>query len=172
MRRTEKLSEIYQVDAVASCGGHTHAARSGWRSGAAAVEFALVTPLMAILLGGVVEIGMSAYQAMQVQSSTEAGILYAIEHGASNITAIGQAVVNATGTAGITASPVPLAFCGCPGASGVVSQNSNCTTVCSDGSAPGQYVTVSAALTHHTIMSFLNLPLPATLTASSTVRLQ
>ena len=142
------------------------------RSGAAAIEFALVTPLLAILLGGVVEIGMSAYQAMQTQAAVEAGVLYAIEHGASNIAAIGQAVVNATGTAGITAIPVPLAFCGCPSSTGVVSQNSDCTTACADHTAPGQYVKVSAALAHQTIMSFLNLPLPATLTASSTVRIQ
>jgi len=160
------------VDASLPHGRYALAAGSHGRSGAAAIEFALVSPLLAILLGGVVEIGMAAYQAMQVQSATEAGILYATEHGASDITAIGQAVVNATGTAGITASPAPLAFCGCPSAAGIVSQNSNCTTVCSDGTAPGQYVTVSAALAHHTIMSFLNLPLPATLTASSTVRLQ
>jgi hypothetical protein len=33
-------------------------------------------------------------------------------------------------------------------------------------------VTVSAALSHQTIMPYLNLHLPATLTASSTVRLQ
>ena len=87
-------------------------------------------------------------------------------------TARAKVVVNATGTAGITASPIPLAFCGCPHAAGIVSQASNCTTVCSDGTAPGHYVTVSAALSHQTIMSFLNLPLPATLTASSTVRIQ
>jgi Flp pilus assembly protein TadG len=172
MNQTKELSRIADLAASALRGLRAVAANLRQRSGAAAIEFALVTPLLAILVGGVVEIGMASYQAMQVQSATEAGILYATEHGASNITAIGQAVVNATGTAGITASPVPLAFCGCPSVAGVVSQNSNCTTVCSDGTPPGQYVTVSAALAHHTIMSFLNLPLPATLTASSTVRLQ
>jgi Flp pilus assembly protein TadG len=154
------------------CAAHMLRVMRHCRRGAAAVEFALVSPLLAILLAGIVEIGMSAYQAMQVQAAVEAGILYATIHGTTNIAAIGQAVVNTTGTAGITASPVPLVICGCPTASGVVSQNSNCTTVCTDGTAPGKYVQVSAALAHQTIISFLNLPLPATLTASSTVRIQ
>ena len=172
MKHPGALNKIVRARVLASRGFRTLATQFRRQSGAAAIEFALVTPLLAIMLGGVVEIGMAAYQAMQVQSATEAGILYATEHGASSITAIGQAVVNATGTSGITASPIPLAFCGCPSAAGIVSQNSNCTTVCSDGTPPGHYVTVSAALTHQTIMSFLNLPLPATLIASSTVRIQ
>jgi hypothetical protein len=124
------------------------------------------------MLGGIVEIGMAGYQAMQVQASVEAGALYAAQNGASNLAAIGQAVVNATGTSGITATPAPTSFCGCPAAGGVASQGSNCTTACSDGTAPGQYVQVNASIAHQTIMPYLQLPLPATLTARSTVRVQ
>jgi Flp pilus assembly protein TadG len=141
-------------------------------NGVAAIEFALISPILMILLGGVAEIGIAAYQAMQVQAAVEAGVLYAAQNGASNLSAIELAVTSATGTTGITATPIPLVFCGCPAAAGVVSQGSNCTTVCSGGAAPGQYVTVSAALPHQTIISFLHLPIPATLTASSTVRVQ
>jgi Flp pilus assembly protein TadG len=141
-----------------------------YRKGTAAVEFALLAPILMTLLAGVVEIGMAAYQAMQVQAAVEAGALYAAKYGASNLSGITQAVLNATGTAGITASPAPLVFCGCPSATGVVSQNSNCTTVCSDGTAPGEYVKVSAVIAHQTLMPFLNLPIPTTITASSTVR--
>jgi len=142
------------------------------QDGNAAIELALISPVLLILLAGVVEIGMAAYQAMQVQSAVAAGILYAANNGASNLTAIGTAVVNATGTAGITATPAPTTFCGCPTSGTVVSQGADCTTVCSDKTAPGQYVTVNAALPHQTIMPFLKLPLPASLTASSTVRVK
>jgi Flp pilus assembly protein TadG len=153
------------------------------QSGASAIEFGLLAPLLLIMLTGVVEVGIASYQAMQVQAAVEAGILYAIQNVPTSITpisaafssAIITAVQNATGTPGITATPVPLAFCGCPSTTagtGVVSQVNDCTTKCPDTTLPGQYVTVSAALSHQTIMPYLNLHLPATLTASSTVRLQ
>lgn len=141
------------------------------RAGNAAVEFALVAPLLLTLLTGVVEIGMAAFQSMQVQAAAEAGALYASIHGAGSLSAIEAAVVDATGTAGVTASPVPVVFCGCPAATGVVSQAS-CTMACLSGATPGEYVKVSAAISHQTIMPFLNLPLPTILTASSTIRVQ
>jgi Flp pilus assembly protein TadG len=142
------------------------------RQGNAAIEFALLSPLLLTMVTAIVEIGMAGYQEMQVQASVEAGALYAAQNGSSNLAAIGLAVVNATGTTGITATPTPVAFCGCPTTAGVVSQNSNCETACPNGTAPGQYVTVNAAVTHQRIMPFLTLPLPTTLTASSTIRVQ
>jgi Flp pilus assembly protein TadG len=141
--------------------------------GTAAVELALLSPVLVILLTGTIEIGMAMFQSMQVQAAAEAGALYASNHGASNITAIRAAVTNATGTAGITASPTPLLFCGCPAAGGIAAQG-DCTTVCADTKAPGHYVTVSAAITRTILLTlpYLTLPMPATLTAQSTVRLQ
>jgi Flp pilus assembly protein TadG len=156
--------------AIKLLGGDADAARRS--RGVAAVEFGLLAPLLLILLTGIVEIGMAGYQAMQVQAAVEAGVLYAAKNGASDLAGVTQAVLNATGTAGVTASPAPLAFCGCPTTSGVVSQNSDCTTPCSDGKAPSQYVKVSAAVPHQTIMPFLTLPIPASMTAQSTVRVK
>jgi Flp pilus assembly protein TadG len=142
------------------------------RSGAAAIELALVSPFLLILLTGIVEVGIAAYQAMQVQAAVQAGALYAVQNGTSNLTAIGTAVVNATGTTGITATPTPFTFCGCPTAAGVVSQTTDCTTVCTGNIAPGHYITISAAVPHSTLLPYLNLPLPASLKASTTVRIQ
>jgi len=142
------------------------------RSGGAAIELGLVSPLLLMMLTGIVEIGIAGFQAMQVQEAVQAGAIYATRNGISNLTAIGTAVVNATGTAGITATPAPFTFCGCPTTTGVVSQTTNCTTVCADSMAPGHYVTISAALPHSVLMPYLDLPLPATMTASTTVRVQ
>ena len=172
MKRSGEPSMEFRKGAVASSRCRTLSAILPSQRGNAAIEFALLGPLLLILLTGVVEIGMAGYQAMQVQAAVEAGALYAAQNGAGNLPAISQAVVNATGTTGITASPAPVVFCGCPTTAGVVSQNSNCATACSSGAAPGQYVQVNAALAHQTIMPFLTLPLPATLTASSTIRIQ
>ena len=46
-------------------------------SGTAAIEFALMTPFLLALLGGVVEIGFATYESMQVNAAVEAGVLQA-----------------------------------------------------------------------------------------------
>jgi Flp pilus assembly protein TadG len=141
-------------------------------SGTVAIEFALLSPLLMILLTGLIEIGMAAFQSMQVQAAAEAGALYAANHGTSDINKIIAAVASATSTPGITASPVPLAGCGCPTASGVVFQN--CTTVCADTKAPGTYVTVIATITRTKLLTlpYITLPLPTQLVGRSVMRTQ
>ncbi len=136
--------------------------------GTAAIEFALAAPLFVILLLGVVDVGFAAYQAMQVQDAAEAGALYAAING-WNPTGIEAAVVNATGASGMTA-PAPTEFCGCPSTTGVTTVA--CTATCAGGAKPGVYVQINAALPHTNILSYPGLPLPATLTGQSTIRLQ
>ena len=88
-------------------------------AGTAAIEFGLSIPLLVIIVMGVAELGFAMYGKMQVYNSVEAGALYAAKNGfdSAGITA---AVVNATGTQGITATPAPVQFCGCPSATGIV----------------------------------------------------
>jgi len=130
-------------------------ATPGHRRGVAAIEFALVAPLLFAMLAAVVEIGMASYQAMQVQAAAEAGAMYA---------------ASATGTAHIAASAT--AICGCPTVTGVVFQGSDCTTVCAadNNSNPGQYVRVNATLAHVSILPFALVP--NVLTATTTVRVK
>lgn len=144
-----------------------NAARERQR-GTAALEFGLAAPVLLMILMGVVELGFAMYQAMQVTNSVEAGTLYAAKNG-FNASGIASAVVNATGTAGIVATPAPTEFCGCPETSGIVA--TTCGATCADGSTPGQYARISAALTRVTILPYPALGLPDTLTAHSIVRL-
>jgi Flp pilus assembly protein TadG len=137
--------------------------------GSAAIEFAIISPVLLIMLAGLVEIGFATREAMQVQDAAEAGAGYAIKYGWDSA-AISASVVNATGASGVTASPAPVQFCGCPSAAGITT--ALCTATCPDGSAPGSYVRVSASITHTAILSNLGLPIPATLTGHATVRLQ
>ncbi len=136
--------------------------------GTAAIEFALASPIFLALLLGVVEVGFGAYQAMQTQDAAEAGAVYAAEHG-WDATGISAAVVNATGASGMTASPAPSEFCGCPTATGVSAIV--CTSTCTGGTAPGIYIQVNATLPHPTILPGLS-SLPSTFTYQSTVRIQ
>ena len=139
-------------------------------SGTAAIEFGLFIPILLILLIGTVEVGRAMHGAMQVNNAVEAGMLYAAKNG-YDADGIAAAVANATGTPGITATPTPTLFCGCPSAGGVINIDCNSPSLCADGSPMGQYVQINAALDHQTILPYLGLPLPTTLKAQSIVRL-
>ena len=136
--------------------------------GTAAMEFGLAIPFLLILVVATVEVGFATYEAMQVYNSAEAGALYAAKNG-FNSTAISNAVVNATSLTGVTASPAPAQFCGCPSTSGVTT--TTCGATCSAGGTAGTYVQVNAAYTHTTILSYPTFGLPTTLTAQSVVRI-
>ncbi len=136
--------------------------------GTAAIEFGLAIPFLLILLVGTVEIGFATYEGMQVYNSAEAGALYAAKNG-FDVTAISSAIVNATSLSGITASPAPAQFCGCPSTGAVAT--ATCGATCSGGGTAGTYVRVSAAYTHTTILSFPTFGLPTTLTAQAIMRI-
>ncbi len=136
--------------------------------GTAAIEFGIAAPILFILIAGVAEVGYAAYQAMQVQDAVEAGALYAAKYGWDSVR-ISTTVVAATGATGITASPSPAQFCGCPGVAGVAA--ALCTSTCADGNSPGQYVQINATIARQSIIPGGGLGLPAQFTAQSIVRL-
>lgn len=136
--------------------------------GIAAIEFGLMAPFLALLVVATVELGTAIYQGMQAQNAAEAGAVYASKYGL-DLAGIGNAVANATDAAGITATPAPSQFCGCPVASGVAT--TSCSASCGDGSAPGQYVRINAQITRQPLMNFSGLIPPITLTGESVVRM-
>jgi len=136
------------------------------RSGTAAIEFGLAIPLLLIILMGVAELGFTMYGEMQVYNSVEAGALYVAKNG-YNHDRVAEAVVNATGMQGVTATSEQ--FCACPNASGIA--ETACNATCSDGTPPGQYVRVQATVPRWIILPYPALGLPDTLTAKSVIRL-
>lgn len=143
-------------------------------SGSAAIEFGLFLPLLLILLTGTVELGFLAYESMQVNNAVDAGIFYAAKNG-WNAAAIASAAVSGgampSGLNALTATPAPTEFCGCPTAAGIT-KSASCVSppACPDGSTPGTYVQVNAALNHMTILP-TSWGLPATLTATNVIRI-
>jgi len=140
----------------------------GERSGAAAVELALALPFLAAVLLPMVDIGMAAYQQMAVDDAAQAGAAYALVHG-WNSSAIQAAVASASDIAGISASPAPSQFCGCPSGSAVAT--ASCGSNCANGQAAGTYVTVSARRSFTPLVPYSGFGASTVLSASSTVRL-
>jgi Flp pilus assembly protein TadG len=143
--------------------------------GTAAIEFAIAIPMLLILLTGLVDVGLAAYDAMQVQYAAEAGGFYVSRHGwdpGSSPGLIAAAVVNSSKVKGIQV-PAATQFCGCPGAGGIAT--TACppsTATCADGSTPSQYVQVNATLPYSAILPAPWLPLPASFSGQSIVRVQ
>ena len=138
--------------------------------GAAAIEFAIMGAALCLLVVATGDLGMGFYSYMQVQNSAQAGAEYAAMHGYDSA-AITTAVTNATSTPGITASPVPTKFCGCP--SGTMVTATACGNLCaSDGTTAGTYVTASAARTYSTLISYPLFPATYQQTSTATVRIQ
>ena len=135
--------------------------------GTAALEFGLFAPLLLIMLVYLVELGDGVFQAMQVQNAAEAGALYAAKYG-WNSAGISAAVVNSSGLSGLTASPAPSEFCGCPAANAIAA--SACAQTCASGATPGTYVMINAAFTHQTILAYPGMVSPTTLTGVAIVR--
>jgi len=142
-------------------------------SGVAAVEFALISPLLAFMVIATVDIGMGVYRQMQVENATQAGAQWAIKNGYDS-TSISNAVTSATSAPGISVSPAPSQFCGCVNVNNGSSTISTvtCGTICPGGALAGTYTTVSAQMTYNTVLSYGFLPDTYNLSSQATVRLQ
>lgn len=137
--------------------------------GVAAIEFAIMVASLATMMVCLADLGIGLYRKMQVQNASQVGAQYALLHGYS-ASSISNAVTAATNYSGITASPSPTQFCGCPSNTAITTIS--CSSKCADGSTPGTYVSVSAQATYTTIISYPMLPNNFTLTGQSTVRIQ
>ncbi|MGH7091847.1 MAG: TadE/TadG family type IV pilus assembly protein [Stellaceae bacterium] len=137
------------------------------RSGAAAVEFALIAPMLVAILLPMVDLGIGAYQKMRVQDAAEAGAQYALKHGYSSAS-ISSAAQNATSLGG-SLSVTPSEACDC--VSGGALASAPCGSTCADGSAAGTYVTVGTSTSYSLLLKYPGLTNPMTLTGNAVVRI-
>jgi Flp pilus assembly protein TadG len=153
------------------------------RSGNAAVEFALIAPLLLGMLLGMIDVGMGFYQEMEVENAAQAGAQYALVKG-WDVSAVGTAVAQASTMSDISLAPAPSSqeWLGC--ASGTAITPSSPGEKCANGDPPATYVTVTAQATYVPIFSLalslsplvdLNLwggSATVPLTAQATIRVQ
>jgi Flp pilus assembly protein TadG len=140
------------------------------RSGVAAVEFAIIAPAVILMAIVTADVGLGIYCKMRVQNSAQFGTQYAVVHG-YDATAITNAVMSATSFPGLSITPAPYQFCGCPTTSGIVTYD-DCSSFCPDGSSPGVYASVSTQGTYSTIVPYPLFPNSYTFTTQATVRIQ
>lgn len=142
---------------------------AGDTSGAAAIEFGVAVPMLALMVTAVIDLGLGVYHKMQVEDAAQAGTEWAIRNG-FDANAIVSAVTSATSSSEISASPAPVQFCGC--ATGSSISSATCGTTCPGGALAATYVTVSAQMTYNTTLNYPALPSSYNFTAQSTARLK
>lgn len=142
---------------------------AGNTDGAAAIEFGVLVPMLALMVTAVIDIGLGVYSKMQLEDSAQAGVEWAIRNG-FDANAISSAVTAATNSSRISAMPAPVQFCGCATGSSVSS--ATCGTTCPGGAQTGTYVTVSAQTTFNTTLNYPVVPSTYSFATQSTARLQ
>ncbi|HVE02473.1 MAG TPA: TadE/TadG family type IV pilus assembly protein [Rhizomicrobium sp.] len=140
------------------------------RSGLAGIEFAFIAPVLALMFIMTVDLGLGVYTKMEVEAAVQAGAEYASLNG-YNSSAITSAVSNATNVSGLSVTPAPNQFCGCPSHTGVTT--ATCGSTCASGDAAGSYVNVGAQATYSTILTYPSIVSSSyTFSSQATVRVK
>ena len=137
------------------------------RSGAAAIEFALLFPVLAVLLAGIIDFSRLISHRMQVQAAAQAGADYAILHGWNQLGV--SRTIAATSPIGITADPAPRLISACLSGVNLVE---TLTPTCPSGLYTGKYVFASARAQFRPLMPWPSLALPDTIVATALTRVQ
>ena len=127
--------------------------------GSVAVELALLAPVLAGVLIGIVDIGTYINQKMQLQSAARAGAQYAIQSdgNAEDTAGIFDVVAAASNMdAGFTVTSV--AFCGCADGTETTVSTTGCGGTCAGGDSPALSVRVTVSNTFTPIFPYPGLP--------------
>lgn len=130
--------------------------------GAAAVEFALLSPVLVAVFCGIVGYGMVMLDEMDLVSATRAGAQLALID-SSDTGAIRTAVADASGLGISTADVTATQSCECADGTSIT-----CGLTCGDGSSNRYFMTVTATY-DHTLLLIGNT---VTLTGQSIIRTQ
>jgi Flp pilus assembly protein TadG len=166
IRRATELREHSHRRVKGRVARYAHAMRC--TRGAAAIEFALVVPVLLILLLGLIEMGVVFMHQVQVETAAQAGIARAEQDG-FDIPSIETAVTGSTALTAIQALPAPTESCGCVSGTTIVA--ASCGSTCTGGITPGTYVTVHTQTTYTPLFGLIYTA-PFTLTGKAVSRIQ
>lgn len=129
--------------------------------GASAVEFAMIAPVMVIMLTGLLDYALAALHRMELESAARSGAQYAMID-SSDTSVIETTVQNSTNLDVADMTVTITEFCECSDGSSV-----DCSGTCVSGDVRG-YMQISASYDYSPFI----LPGTMTLTGESTIRTQ
>jgi hypothetical protein len=150
----------------------------------AALEFAVATPLLVLMMGGAADFGLAQYYRTNLANAVAAGAEYAYTSGIGVSTTTIQSVVQAAmylpagGSSNLTfgfsgVSPgVPSPGWYCITGSGPTVTSSTMGATCSDGSFAGYYISFEATYVNTGLMSGILANTNHTISEQVTVRLE
>ena len=156
------------------------------RSGVAAIELAIIAPVLIVCALCAGDLGRFALQKTWVTYAASAGAEYAVAHaddqqyaptypmGSTFSAAITTAASAAPVSGIISVSPAPSAFYGCATSTGVTAstQGATCPSGTSTGGAAGEYVSVTTTAPFTALFSAAGISYPSSIAATAVVRIQ
>jgi Flp pilus assembly protein TadG len=142
----------------------------------AALEFAVASPLLIMMLGGVADYGLAQFYRTNLANAVAAGAEYAYLTGPGVVTQNIQTVVtNAMflppGAITNLVVTAPVADYCVTGTGPTMTVVASLPATCTDGSAAGTYVIITATYTNTGLMNGFGAALSQPMTESATVRL-
>jgi len=138
-------------------------------SGVAAIELALATPVLLLMVTGSFDFGRVLYQEHRLEAAARAGTQYAMQNTTTqtdtdSIAAAVRADANDTANSLTVASSV----CTCPNGTAICSASANCT----GSTVAGTYVKVKVSMAYSTLVRYPFVSSPISLSGQSLIRVQ
>jgi Flp pilus assembly protein TadG len=152
----------------------TRSRRRHARSGVAALEFALICPVLLMFAGGIGDFGLALADQSRMASAVAQGAQYGyLNPLTATAAAIKTLVIAGASLPGITVTvTTPSYFCVTTTSTPPALTAATATTTCPDGTSAGHYVAISASYLYPALMPAYSMMVNTTLTEAVTVRIQ
>lgn len=135
-------------------------------AGSTAVEFAVLAPILIVLVAGLVDLGQSLYTSMLLRTAARAGAAYAMTNPADTEGAR-QVVFHSAGMDSTALEVTANRYCECPDGSSV-----SCSGTCTDGGTISTFVEIKASQRVATVSSYAGLLAPVVLSGKAVFRVR
>ena len=137
------------------------------RSGGAAVELAVVFPILLLLIIGVVDYGRAFYTSVTVSNAARAGAEYGAQSSGALVDTITmKSFAQGDGQDAGTLTLTPVRYCECGGVA------HSCNSACAGGEAPDVFFELTASKSVTMLLPYPGLPSTISISRKATFRSQ